>query len=348
MRRYKKNISVIVPVYNNKQYICGCVKSVLKQTCTDFELILIDDGSDDGSKEKCEKLRRKDERIICMYQKHRGVSAARNAGIDIAKGKYLFFLDSDDIIHPQLLEALYNLQEKNHTVIATVGLYSAGEGKFQKPRSWKTEKKYMKKSVYLSNENAITPLYFTHSKIRLDAIGGKLILRDAVKSVRFDEKLTRGEDTQFLYRLVSQGADVTVLLKKWYYYRKKEKSRSCIAYSKEICAGKYKMQREICDCAIKRGRIADAVFSEWCLMCEMVLWYEMGRKNQDGELIDYMKKLIKAERRLEIFSEVDWCRKQLFYLGCKFYPFYKLIENIMHWYHVITGNQRELLTFPDF
>ena len=63
------------------------------------------------------------------------------------------------------------------------------------------------------------------------------------------------------------------------------------------------MQREICDCAIKRGRIADAVFSEWCLMCEMVLWYEMGRKNQDGELIDYMKKLIKAERRLEIFSE---------------------------------------------
>ncbi len=105
-----QKISVIIPVYNTKEYLEDCVNSVLEQTWTKIEVILIDDGSKDGSKELCEELCRRDNRIRLFPQEHKGGSAARNAGIEAAEGEYLFFLDSDDMIHPQLLEALYKLQ----------------------------------------------------------------------------------------------------------------------------------------------------------------------------------------------------------------------------------------------
>ena len=328
----EEKISVIVPVYNTKRYIYDCVKSVLKQTFENFELILIDDGSQDSSKDICEKLCRIDRRIQLIYQKHSGVSAARNAGIDAAKGKYLFFLDSDDIIHPQLLEALYKLQEKNNTIIATVELYYARQEKFRKCSSWKIERNYLKKGYYLDNNRAREPLLFKHSKTRLDTIGGKMILREAIGTIRFDEDFSHGEDTQFIYQLLSNGADVSVLLRKWYFYRRTEESSSMI-YSVESCKSRYKVQKNICESAIKNGRVSEAVYTEWILLCEIVKWYEMGRKKKNIELEEYVKSIITTEKKTELFSKVDWCRRKIFYLGYMYYPLYKVIANIAHWYH---------------
>lgn len=101
-------ISIIVPVYNAEQYLGDCIKSVLKQTYTHFELILVEDGSTDNSREICRRVGMDDIRISLVRQeRNQGVSRARNAGIEAAKGKYLFFLDSDDTIHPRLIETLY-------------------------------------------------------------------------------------------------------------------------------------------------------------------------------------------------------------------------------------------------
>ena len=222
-------ISVIIPVYNTKQYICGCVKSVLKQTYKDFELILVDDGSWDGSENICERLCTADKRIRLIHQKHSGVSAARNTGIKAAKGKYLFFLDSDDMIHPQLLKALYKLQEENHTVIAAAGLHYAGKGNFRKPGTWKIETDYMEASYYLNRDEAEKCVLRWNERARLDAIGGKMILRESVKKMQFHEEITKGEDRLFLAQLIFDGADVTVLLRDWYYYRKSD-----VVYSVEI------------------------------------------------------------------------------------------------------------------
>ena len=100
-------ISIIVPVYNAEKYLEDCIRSVLKQTYTHFELILVEDGSTDNSREICRRASMDDIRILLIKQeRNQGVSRARNAGIEAAKGKYLFFLDSDDTIHPQLLETL--------------------------------------------------------------------------------------------------------------------------------------------------------------------------------------------------------------------------------------------------
>ena len=91
-------LSIIVPVYNVEKYLARCIDSILAQTFTDFELILVDDGSTDNSGEICDEYAGKDPRIIVIHKENGGVSSARNHGLDIARGEYITFVDSDDQI----------------------------------------------------------------------------------------------------------------------------------------------------------------------------------------------------------------------------------------------------------
>lgn len=97
-------VTVIIPVYNVEKYLKKCVESVLAQTYKDIEIILVDDGSTDKSGDICEELARTDGRIRVIHQKNKGLGGARNTGIDNCNTEYLLFLDSDDYIHPQLIE----------------------------------------------------------------------------------------------------------------------------------------------------------------------------------------------------------------------------------------------------
>lgn len=94
-------LSVIVPVYNVKSYIDRCIRSILTQSYRDIELILIDDGSTDGSSLLCDEWAKKDKRIVVVHKVNEGVSAARNTGLDVAKGDFITFVDSDDFIAPE-------------------------------------------------------------------------------------------------------------------------------------------------------------------------------------------------------------------------------------------------------
>lgn len=97
-------VSVIVPVYNVEKLLNRCIESILNQTYEDFELILVDDGSPDKCGEICDKFVEQDSRVKCIHKKNGGVSRARNIGLDIAKGRYICFVDSDDWIEPDLIE----------------------------------------------------------------------------------------------------------------------------------------------------------------------------------------------------------------------------------------------------
>ena len=105
-------ISVIIPVYNAQDYLMECIESVLKQSYQDFEVICIDDGSSDRSGEILKKFAEKDKRVIIITQNNKGVSIARNKGIQQAKGKYIYFLDSDDYIEEDALEICSQALEK--------------------------------------------------------------------------------------------------------------------------------------------------------------------------------------------------------------------------------------------
>lgn len=103
----KPLLSIIVPVYKVENYLQKCIDSILAQTFTDFELILVEDGSPDGCPALCDAAAAKDARIRVLHQKNGGLSAARNAGLDVARGEWIGFVDSDDYIAPEMYETLY-------------------------------------------------------------------------------------------------------------------------------------------------------------------------------------------------------------------------------------------------
>ena len=105
-------ISVIVPVYNVEQYLPRCIDSILDQTFTDFELLLIDDGSKDKSGEICDNYAKKDSRIRVFHKENGGVSSARNLGLYNAKGKYIAFIDADDWVENEYLRIMYKHGEE--------------------------------------------------------------------------------------------------------------------------------------------------------------------------------------------------------------------------------------------
>ena len=124
-------ISVIVPVYNVEAYLKRCVDSVLAQTYTDFELILVDDGSPDNCPAMCDEYAKKDSRIRVIHQENGGLSAARNAGIDWvfqnSNSEWFSFIDSDDCVHPKYLEVLLNAAENTNTSVAIGGYVEFSE-----------------------------------------------------------------------------------------------------------------------------------------------------------------------------------------------------------------------------
>ena len=118
-------ISIIIPVYNNEKYLPRCIESVREQTFCDFECILIDDGSPDSCPKICDEYAAKDERIKVIHQQNCGVSAARNAGLDVARGKFVTFIDSDDWVEKEFLKELYEkiTSENADVVICGVRLH---------------------------------------------------------------------------------------------------------------------------------------------------------------------------------------------------------------------------------
>lgn len=123
-------LSIIVPIYNVEKYLNKCVDSILRQTFTDFELILVDDGSPDKCGEICDFYEKKDRRVKVIHKKNGGLSSARNAGIDIAKGEYIGFVDSDDYIEPFMYERLITSLQKNDCLLAVCAInYVFEDGK---------------------------------------------------------------------------------------------------------------------------------------------------------------------------------------------------------------------------
>lgn len=121
--------SVIVPVYKVKDYLANCIESVLKQTFSDFELILVDDGSPDTCPEICDSYKEKDERIKVIHKPNGGLASARRAGIKLAEGEYVFNLDSDDLIEKDTLECAYKIIKDTKCEIVSFAYNWVKEGK---------------------------------------------------------------------------------------------------------------------------------------------------------------------------------------------------------------------------
>lgn len=116
-------VSVIIPVYNVQQYLPQCVESILAQTYQELEIILVDDGSTDGSGKLCDELARKDDRVQVIHKANGGLSDARNAGIAACSGEFVFYLDSDDYLEQDTISALVSIQTECHAEVV-IGNYA--------------------------------------------------------------------------------------------------------------------------------------------------------------------------------------------------------------------------------
>lgn len=189
-------ISIIVPVYNRKNTLERCVASILNQSYTDFELLLIDDGSTDGSAKLCDQLTRRDSRIKVLHQKTSGPSAARNRGLKSAKGEYVTFVDSDDTIAPTMLEVLLN-EIQHHQVKLSIctfaEVFPGGQRKIFARAS--------DKSQVLDTKTCLQKLLLEQGFML--SVWGKLYARELFTHVQFPEGKLH-EDVGVTYRLILQ------------------------------------------------------------------------------------------------------------------------------------------------
>ena len=208
-------ISIIVPVYNVEKYIKECIESILCQTYTNFELILIDDGSKDKSGQICDEYAKRDNRIIVIHKQNEGLSKTRNRGIDIAKGSYISFIDSDDYVEKNFLEELYHLIKENDTQVAQCGFVNIGEDRT------KSKQENDMVNVY-TGKQMIVDIY-TMLWIPNTVVWNKLYKSELVKQIKFKENVIH-EDEFFSWKVFYAIDKVAVTKRQLYHYRKVEQS----------------------------------------------------------------------------------------------------------------------------
>ena len=189
-------VSVIVPIYNVERYLARCIDSILSQTFTDFEIILINDGSPDNCGGICDEYAAKDDRIRVIHQENGGVSSARNHAIDVAQGEYVCFVDPDDIIFPCYLETLLLSARNSNSDLVVCGYQNS----------------YIKDDVLIRscNKNKATPgdyqdfsdiLTELHKNTLLFMPVNKLFKNSIIKNNRLSfPKQKRYEDNVFVYK----------------------------------------------------------------------------------------------------------------------------------------------------
>lgn len=186
-------ISVIVPVYESGKYLDRCVQSILNQTYQDFELILVDDGSPDNSPLLCDKWAENDSRVYVIHKENGGASSARNAGLKIAKGRWIAFADSDDWLDRTALKTLYDLANQYNVPMAIGGM--------------RVVQKYTDASIVmkqnakvLSNADLMSRFFRLNGEPDTHSVCGAIIRRDILEDYSFIEG-RMNEDVETCYYL---------------------------------------------------------------------------------------------------------------------------------------------------
>ena len=204
-------ISVIIPVYNVEKCLSHCLESLKRQSYNDFEALLIDDGSTDDSRTICDDYCQKDNRFHVIHKKNEGIAAARNDGMDLAKGEFLYFMDSDDYVHPQTLEILVQALTNNEKAD-----FSMMYGK-KSCRHDEVFKEVQNDVITLGQEDLMRGLFGTSDQeIQFQAIWNKLFRRSMIQDLRFKDIVA--EDVEFMMRVYLRTSTVALIPHNMYIY----------------------------------------------------------------------------------------------------------------------------------
>ncbi len=210
-------ISVIVPVYNAEKYLSVCIDSLIGQTVFDkIEIIIIDDGSTDSSPKICDSYSQKHENIEVIHQQNAGVSAARNCGIEKARGKYIGFADADDYLYPEMYERLFNLAEATGSDISLCGFLHPFPDK-DVIITYPFEQNTLLNRDYI--RQVICPFMLRNNT--MNSVWNKIFRRDLIvgNSIILSPGKKLGEDREFFLRALSKAEGISYSDYTGYYYR---------------------------------------------------------------------------------------------------------------------------------
>ena len=300
-------ISVIVPIYKIEDYLSDCIISILSQSFTDFELILVDDGSPDNCGNICDEYAQIDRRVVVVHQRNAGVSASRNTGLDIATGQYISFIDGDDIVANDYLSVLYNMITINDSGISCCGFQKfSGENTIsfvdRDTDSKVLEGKKLLKDIYAD---------ISYSPITL---WGKLYKKYLFNNIRFPEG--RIHEDQAILPIVIYSAE-TVCITDLVLYGYRQRSNSIMGeefsvkryddlYSIDKCISFFANQEEyeLVNLAQEKKKILIAEYSIEAINAGIFEFVPDQYKLSEYKALNYLRKKLPDQKYTYYLSKV--------------------------------------------
>lgn len=321
-------VSVVVPVYNAQNYVEKCLISLKKQTLEDYEVVIVDDGSTDSSKEICERFCENDSRFRCIHQDNSGPDIARKTGTNNASGEYLMYVDADDYVSERYLEhSVEAAQEYGADMVCSQII------RFNGDKTWPGSKHTEDTIIYSDVRDALNA-FFVDEYLK-GTYYAKLIKAYIMKEYSFVKDAVIGEDISAALYMINKSARIAVIPEEDYFYFWNPHSISHSGYSKRhrVSLENYIKVR---DSILKGGYVDEKVVCGYFAEYEMAVATAMSRSwtydNKAGELLklDIAKywKQIKANDKTPLYMKI--CM-QIYLISPKLFMFlYRII-------YLITG-----------
>ena len=287
-------VSIIIPVYNVEKYLRNCIDSVINQVYSDYEVILVNDGSTDNSLAICKEYGSKYSKIKCIEQENKGLASARNTGIKAASGEYIFFLDSDDCLNKNLLEIAVGVAEKENANMVQIGYEDVADDfdingcvkEYTLDDAYNNLTRFTVKEALYNLEKSKTKKEQVLN-LRSVVVWTKLYRKSAFESLLFPEGMRLHEDQMVAHRNVIMAGEVIYINLPLYYYRRNTGSLIRVGWTRkrlsmlDCYTDRLKWLSELSDETIWKHELIDFVYNR-SLVC-IFRNYEMAAKTLEKE-----------------------------------------------------------------
>lgn len=300
--KQKPIISIIVPVYNTAPYLEKCFNSIAKQTYTNIEVLVVDDGSTDGSSKICDEYAKKDARFKIIHNKNSGVSVARNTALERAQGAYIGFVDSDDFVKEDMYESLYN-----NLIESKAELSICGQTKVYNDRS-ESENFYVKQKTVFTKEQALEEVLLQRA-----FLGGpcnKLFDASLCKGIFFDEDIGYGEDLLFVVKNLVKCNRVVCDSSPYYMYVIRNNSACTEKFTEKTFSAHTARERIIQVIAkMESEELLESAYTGAVIVDIALLGKLCKEKEMKNMYVDILRKSINEKLNIKRFKRLTFFQK---------------------------------------
>lgn len=285
-------VSVIIPVYNVEAYLSQCLDSVVNQTYSNLEIVLINDGSTDNSLAIANKYAANDSRIVVVNKPNEGVAATRNVGIANAHGEYVQFVDADDWIEHDMIERMLGVALKNEYQIISCGdilEFSNGKTMIGNP---------IEKDIVIREKKQIVSLFLEHKNMN-GALRTKLFKRTLFEGLQFDPDVSYGEDALLVWQMLQSQSNISIVFipDSFYHYRMNDTSISHSFGKLKFTA--YKVWKTITDDTERLyPELLPKAQASFCNQMTIVLFDAAINGYRYDEIIQRLQKIVRKYRKI--------------------------------------------------